>query len=170
MQHCLLGFAVTSCDVASRRGTGFAAIALTIVALASCGPQSSRDVDDFVVEKGLAVDPSCLSTALTEAGLPASAAELGAEALSTGDRTSRDAAVRRCLDLSAPAIPSLDAARPPGTDPELDELWLSCGQGVAADCDSLFTRSPIGSDYEAFGLTCGARAYGDCDEIVEAAR
>jgi hypothetical protein len=44
-----------------------------------------------------------------------------------------------------------------GDDPELDELWVDCDLGDGAACDLLFDISPIGSEYEEFGLTCGFR-------------
>ncbi len=44
-----------------------------------------------------------------------------------------------------------------GDDPELDALWEQCEAGFGQACDDLFTRSPLGSAYEEFGLTCGGR-------------
>jgi hypothetical protein len=44
-----------------------------------------------------------------------------------------------------------------GDDAELDGLWDDCEAGSGTACDSLFFRSPIGSEYEAFGNTCGNR-------------
>jgi len=43
---------------------------------------------------------------------------------------------------------------------ELDALWVACASGAAgwaAACDLLFEVSPIGSEYEAFGDSCGGR-------------
>ena len=43
----------------------------------------------------------------------------------------------------------------PATDTDLDGLWDDCAAGDWAACDSLFIESPVGSDYEDFGGTCG---------------
>lgn len=39
----------------------------------------------------------------------------------------------------------------------LDLLWFKCEGGDGASCDELFEQSPLGSDYEAFGVSCGDR-------------
>ncbi len=44
-----------------------------------------------------------------------------------------------------------------GDDDKLDELWLSCEAGSGLACDHLFAQSPIGSQYERFGVSCGER-------------
>jgi hypothetical protein len=44
-----------------------------------------------------------------------------------------------------------------GDDPALDALYDGCAGGSGAACDQLYTDSPVGSDYEAFALTCGER-------------
>lgn len=44
-----------------------------------------------------------------------------------------------------------------GSDPVLDALWDSCAAGDMAACDNLFMESPIDSEYETFGDTCGGR-------------
>lgn len=46
---------------------------------------------------------------------------------------------------------------PPGADADLDRLWTSCGDGDMQACDDLYFESDVGSDYEAFGATCGYR-------------
>ncbi|MEM8706494.1 MAG: hypothetical protein AAGE98_08555 [Actinomycetota bacterium] len=54
-----------------------------------------------------------------------------------------------------------------GEDAELDALWDACGGGDLAACDELYIFSPIGSDYEAFGNSCGGRSdtpvLGECE-------
>ncbi|MGI9598638.1 MAG: hypothetical protein ACR2QK_20910 [Acidimicrobiales bacterium] len=50
-----------------------------------------------------------------------------------------------------------DVAWTRGDDPKLDARWLACEQGTGAACDELFNRSPVGSDYEDFGVSCGRR-------------
>ncbi len=44
-----------------------------------------------------------------------------------------------------------------GEDPALDALWDGCALGVGTDCDALWAKAPIGSDYERFGVSCGDR-------------
>jgi hypothetical protein len=39
----------------------------------------------------------------------------------------------------------------------LDILAQECGDGDGLSCDVLFEISPVGSDYEEYGATCGAR-------------
>ncbi len=53
-----------------------------------------------------------------------------------------------------------------GDDPLLDALWDGCEAGDMADCDQLYFDSPIGSEYEEFGDTCGRRREpgGICDQ------
>ncbi|MEO0492530.1 MAG: hypothetical protein AAF081_03850 [Actinomycetota bacterium] len=42
-------------------------------------------------------------------------------------------------------------------DAQLDEWYAQCEAGDGAACDNLYFQSPIGSEYEAFGNTCGNR-------------
>lgn len=44
-----------------------------------------------------------------------------------------------------------------GDDDFLDALWDDCEDGSGEACDELFFDSPVGSEYEAFGNTCGNR-------------
>ncbi|HSL58661.1 MAG TPA: DUF2510 domain-containing protein [Acidimicrobiales bacterium] len=44
-----------------------------------------------------------------------------------------------------------------GDDPALDALWDACEAGDGQACDDLYLRTPIGSEYEEFGATCGGR-------------
>ena len=44
-----------------------------------------------------------------------------------------------------------------GDDPTLDVLWDACADGSGAACDQLYFTSPLGSEYERFGGTCGDR-------------
>jgi hypothetical protein len=56
-----------------------------------------------------------------------------------------------------------------GDDPVLDAQWDSCSTGDFSACDSLYGNSPVGSEYEAFGATCGNRTGdpvdGDCTDL-----
>jgi hypothetical protein len=47
-----------------------------------------------------------------------------------------------------------------GDDPALDALWDDCAAGDDAACDELYRVSPVGSEYEEFGDTCGGSSAG----------
>lgn len=49
----------------------------------------------------------------------------------------------------------LDGPYDYGDDPYLDSLYDACDAGSMFDCDSLYLDSPVGSEYEWFGATCG---------------
>lgn len=57
----------------------------------------------------------------------------------------------------------------PGTNPELDRLWIACDNENYALCDDLYFSAPSGSDYENFGDSCGYRnePAGLCATIYE---
>jgi len=44
-----------------------------------------------------------------------------------------------------------------GDDADLDALWDDCEAGSGSACDDLYFQSALGSEYEAFGNTCGNR-------------
>jgi hypothetical protein len=44
-----------------------------------------------------------------------------------------------------------------GVDPYLDQLWAECEAGDFQSCDDLYSDSPLGSEYQEFGDTCGNR-------------
>ena len=44
-----------------------------------------------------------------------------------------------------------------GDNSDLDDLWDACGGGDGAACDELYWNSPVGSEYEEYGNTCGNR-------------
>ncbi len=56
-----------------------------------------------------------------------------------------------------------------GDDAELDALWDACAEGDWVACDDLYWRSAVGSEYEAFGGSCGeqAAAYGICEWVMD---
>ena len=53
-------------------------------------------------------------------------------------------------------------------DPDFHELAEDCQDGDLDACDSLYLQTPVGSDYEQYGQTCGGRTdeefYGTCAE------
>ena len=53
-----------------------------------------------------------------------------------------------------------------GDDAHLDRLWDACAAGDAASCDELYTSAPPGSDYAAYGMTCGGRTDGSAECVV----
>ncbi|MGH9209966.1 MAG: hypothetical protein ACRD2C_04720 [Acidimicrobiales bacterium] len=64
----------------------------------------------------------------------------------------------------APDVPIEDAAAdagppeaPPTGDSQFDDLAQDCYQGDMQACDDLYLGTPVGSEYEAYGDTCGAR-------------
>lgn len=44
-----------------------------------------------------------------------------------------------------------------GDDETLDRLWDDCAAGDGQACDDLYFESPVDSEYEQFGDTCGNR-------------
>jgi hypothetical protein len=42
-----------------------------------------------------------------------------------------------------------------GDDNELDRLWRACERGDWLSCDDLYFESPVDSEYEWFGASCG---------------
>lgn len=50
-----------------------------------------------------------------------------------------------------------------GDDAALDALWDACDSGDVQACTELYFESPVDSDYESFGATCGDTAgWGAC--------
>jgi hypothetical protein len=60
--------------------------------------------------------------------------------------------------------------QPPSGSPEFDDLAQSCYEGDMRSCDELFNETPVGSDYEAYGDTCGGRwpisARPSCTQVI----
>lgn len=48
-----------------------------------------------------------------------------------------------------------------GDDASLDRMWDACERGDMGACDRLYDESPLFSDYEDFGFTCGGRTTGE---------
>lgn len=53
--------------------------------------------------------------------------------------------------------PALEVGQTYGDNPTLDALWDQCAAADGAACDTLYSISEVGSDYERFGGTCGDR-------------
>ena len=67
-------------------------------------------------------------------------------------------------DTGGPTVPPEVAAAdagppeaPPTGDAQYDDLAQECYQGDMEACDDLYLGTPVGSEYEAYGDTCGAR-------------
>ena len=58
-------------------------------------------------------------------------------------------------------------ARTYGDDAHLDALWDACAGGDGASCTELSWSAEPGSDYAAFGSTCGGRTDGSVDCLAE---
>jgi len=140
--------------------------ALALVASA-CGGSAEDDFRSDMVDSGLMTDENvdCVLAAFAEAGI-------GVNAISDGVLGDADipadaqAAVLGCLtggldlsgDLDSDVIGSTDPnVNTRGDDPALDALWDGCVDGSGEACDELFLQSPLGSEYERFGDTCGDR-------------
>ena len=54
-----------------------------------------------------------------------------------------------------------------GDDDALDALALDCFGGDLLACDHLFLQSPVGSEYEAYGDTCGGRQEAGTENYCE---
>jgi hypothetical protein len=82
-----------------------------------------------------------------------------------GNRTTGDA---YCVEeLGGGAAPEASGY---GDDPALDALWDACEGGDNTACDTLYEEAPIGSEYEAFGDTCGGRLAAGTGRYCDPAR
>jgi hypothetical protein len=54
-----------------------------------------------------------------------------------------------------------------GDDPYFDGLWDDCAAGDGQACDTLFQESPVDSEYEEFGASCGGRFPGTEEWCVD---
>jgi len=71
---------------------------------------------------------------------------------------------RLCVDV---LLPPADDWEDLGPDAFLDELAKQCHDGDLLDCDLLFAEADRGTQYEAYGATCGGRVDGDADSVDE---
>ncbi|HSL59740.1 MAG TPA: hypothetical protein VK866_17965 [Acidimicrobiales bacterium] len=161
----------------SARRTLMAGLAVMALVLAACGDDddgglSSSERGELIAEltadSGLSEDQAgcVLDSLLDELGLD------GLRAIATDDEGAEFtdeqgvavfAAFEECDvdifgDLGEGEGGGIDSdAQSYGDDPELDALWDACEGGDGQACDDLFFQSPIGSEYEEFGDTCGGR-------------
>lgn len=138
--------------------------AAAMLALSSCAALSEAEPIDWAAqtEQDLladGVDRSVVDCVLNLAADDLKRAPLGTLAADEVLLHCRQA--RSVIDRPEPdAIPDTrlamtDVAWTLGDDPDLDRLWRECEQGAGSACDELFERSPVGSIYEDFGVSCG---------------
>ena len=91
---------------------------------------------------------------------------LGSEYESFGDTCgNRTDGTQLCVDeLGGGAVPSESNAF--GDDPTLDALYTACTAEDWQACDDLYMQSGVGTEYEAYGDTCGNRTDGTADCVV----
>lgn len=164
---------------------GLALVMVVVLAAAGCGdddggtggPESEvvQEVVDQLVEGGMERDVAeCFAGKLIDEFGVAEFIKVGSgEQPSTELMTRSVEILTECaggagLDFDSGDTPSdfRDLAQPRdqvdgpytyGDDPDLDDLWDECEAGSGSACDTLFFQSPVGSEYEAFGNTCGNR-------------
>jgi hypothetical protein len=85
--------------------------------------------------------------------------DCGISGLDTG---TTPASITSYRDLAQPRD-QVDGPYTYGDDATLDALWDQCAGGAGSACDQLFFDSAVGSEYEAFGNTCGNRLELDYD-------
>lgn len=73
------------------------------------------------------------------------------------------------IDAPAPPAsaddPDTSTYAPEGDDPEMQRLIDQCAANDMDACNDLYLQTPLGSEAEEFGATCGARSepvYGQC--------
>lgn len=119
------------------------------------------DAVDFIISEGfIASDAECIVDGAYLVFGTWDFAELDTNA-------EQDEQLEVLLDGCITVVPGPAAGSPPpGTDFDLDALWVACDAGSATACDDLYWDAPIDSDYESFGLTCGGRAIAECSELL----
>jgi len=145
-----------------------AAFALLVSACGG-GAATAEDLKEEMTKDGLITDEDadCIIDKLVEAGInpgdltdgalgdndpPPEVIGITTECLLGGSLTDD---MEDMLDGPAEGEPNAY-----GDDPALDELWDGCEAGDMQACDDLYLDSPFGSEYEAYGNTCGNRSDG----------
>jgi hypothetical protein len=116
--------------------------------LAACGDGvQARDASDLTIPVPDLTVPTIAPSATTTT----SAAD-DATTTTEADTTDTTDATAAGGDVPDPQAPG-DL----GDDEALDALADDCFDGDFSACDQLFFDSPVGSDYEAYGDSCGGR-------------
>ncbi|MFQ5558151.1 MAG: hypothetical protein ACE5GB_11675 [Acidimicrobiales bacterium] len=138
-----------------------AVAAITLLATA-CGGSAEDDFREQMGEVGFddqTID--CIIGELDAAGL--SVSDVSDSALGEADiPPAAQNAITSCLagaalDDTGGGDTLTGGADGYGDDPTLDALYDECAAGDGEACDSLYFQSPIGSEYETYGNTCGER-------------
>jgi hypothetical protein len=109
------------------------------------------DLSDF----GSTVGDDGTGTATTF-GQPDTTAGPGGSTTTSGPETTTTTEASAVTTGSANNLPDPEPV-PGGTDAQLNELAQQCHDGDMQACDDLYTESEIGSEYEAYGNSCGGR-------------
>jgi hypothetical protein len=140
-------------DTAPQRG-GFLGFLTTLpgVLTATAGVLSAAGTILYAVNDQGPTPPGGGTYNITVQGgaVPSGAAQVDAGSLSSGLDASVDdemsGVVDSCANGDADACTTL-----------LDQLAVECFDGYGTSCDVLYQISAVGSDYEAYGATCGGR-------------
>lgn len=105
-----------------------------------------------VNDKGPSVDPAGATYNITVQGgsVPSDSGQVDTSSLSSGVQTSVDDQVSALINDCAHGNPDACTTL-------LDQLAQECSDGYGLSCDALYEVSESGSDYEAYGATCGGR-------------
>jgi hypothetical protein len=160
---------------------GIVVVALVVVAVVSLLSADSFD-RQATIDRVVADSSGRLTADQAACYVDRARREVGASALAPGaepsdEEASRLTAIRvDCVGVAnlgrdpvsstastastGTAVPSTESGNLPrhlGDAPALDALYAQCRDGYGQACDALFDQAPVGSDYEAFALTCGNR-------------
>jgi hypothetical protein len=144
--------------------------ALTAAACTDDAFDREAAIQQVVDEGGGAVGPDQATCYVDRVRDELGTAPLRSDASATPEQTARLTAIRvDCIGAAALGDEEVAAVttwrsggglagpKHRGDDADLDALWDQCAAGYGQACDDLFDQSQLGSDYEAFGVTCGYR-------------
>lgn len=150
-------------------GAPMAGLVALILAIAACGDHAEdRGTSaEWVAEVTTRLEADQVEDDVTDCVLNVARVELERNPLSdaaTDELVDNCEAARAVIDGSTDTeeqpvteLASTDTPNRPGDDPTLDAMWAACEGGSGVACNQLFAAAPIGSEYEEFGVTCGAR-------------
>lgn len=125
--------------------------------LGACGsdapaavPSERPDTVSELIDEGFSADVASCVIGLADGEVPD---ETQSELIESCQRASD---MMNTEEEPPPDLP-FDQPSTYGDDPELDVLWDDCEAGSGTSCDLLWSNSPVGSEYEEFGVSCGNR-------------
>ena len=141
-------------DSSTRRG-GFLGFLTTLpgILTAAAGVISAAGGILYVVnDKGPSSNPAGATYNITLQGgsVPSGSGQVDTSSLSTGVHASVD-------DQASVLINDCASGNPNACTTLLDQLAQECYDGYGISCDVLYEVSASGSDYQAYGATCGGR-------------